>query len=80
MPVIRNDGIVYRYPDNPADIRLNGVSVVNLLVEEAFVGPEGWGYVLTRKELGEADKPIKKWVDGQVRNHTYWGKVEATLN
>ena len=80
MSTLLQDGsVLYRYPDDLAEVTLDGVSVLDLLIEEICVHPDGWGYVLCQKELGKASKPVKEWVDGQVRNHQFWGRVEVTL-
>jgi len=71
--------ILYRPPDAPADVTFNGVSVTDLLLEEILVQPDGWGRILCQKELGKANTPVKTWVDGQTRNHQYWGAVVVTL-
>ena len=82
MPVTRTDGtVVYRYPDPVADVKLNGVSVINLEVLEVWLNPQnGEGLILSRKKLGESSKPKKRWVDGQWRNYITRGKIEVTLS
>jgi len=77
--MLQDGSVLYRYPDDIADVTLDGVSVLNLLVEEICVHPDGYGYVLVQKELGQSGKPVKEWVDGQTRNHQLWGRVEVTL-
>ena len=80
MSTMLQDGsVLYRYPDAPAEVTLDGVSVLDLLIEEILVGPDGWGYILCKHELGKASLPVKAWVDGQTRNHQFWGRVEVTL-
>jgi len=80
MSTLLQDGsVLYRYPDDLAEVTLDGVSVLDLLIEEICVHPDGWGYVLVQKELGKASSPVKAWVDGQTRNHQFWGRVEVTL-
>ena len=76
---LRDGTVIYRYPDDLTEVTLDGVSVLDLLIEEICVHLDGWGYILAQKELGKASKPVKEWVDGQTRNHQYWGAVVVTL-
>jgi len=76
---LQDGSVLYRYPDAPTEVTLNGAPVLDLLVEEIYVRPDAWGYVLCKKELGKASKPVKTWVDGQPRNHQFWGVVQVTL-
>ena len=74
---LQNGSVLYQYPDAPTEVTLNGVSVLDLNPEEIKVWPDGWGYVLTQKELGKAGVAVKEWLDGQTRNHQYWGQIAA---
>jgi hypothetical protein len=80
MPKTYLDGAVsYEGRDELADIKLNGVSVLNLVPQLVKVWPNGRGFVLVTKNWGMAAKPVKRLIDGQYKNFTLYGAIEITL-
>lgn len=81
MRTLSNLNKVYTAPDSPTEITLNGASILSLNPIEVMVQPDNWGYVLVEKPLGSGpNEPVKKWVDGQTKNYTYWGEVSVTFS
>jgi hypothetical protein len=73
----RADGsIVYRAGDQITDVTLNGVSVLALKVDEIIIDPDGWGTVLTEKQLDGSGE--KTWVDGQKKRYILRGQIVVT--
>ena len=78
MPTrLPDNALLYKYPDQLAEVKLNGVSVKALQLVEVKVWPDGWGYIQCKRDFNNPERPPKKWIDGQYRDYLYRGMIEV---
>ncbi len=66
----------FTFPANLTQVTLDGQDVSNDHLLEVAVGPECYGYVLSKMEL--PGRRMKTQIDGQIMTHTYWGTIGFT--
>lgn len=63
----------YTYPSNLTEVKLDLWEVSDAHLVEVAIGPENYGYIVTKMEL--PSRRMHTQVDGQLMTHTYWGTV-----
>ncbi len=72
--------------DTFSEVKLNGISVLDLTPLQAKVYPDGYGWVVTRKRYGDADRilldyfPTPWSVGNDAEDHYYVDDVNVPNN